>query len=109
MSGKWVGHPLQLWMVMAAYRDAIEADAVARDLEEIAAYRRAVDSGAGAAILGAGERAYMADRATDRHLRARLRKATAWGAIDPARAFELDLVSIGERNDLDGTPTRERP
>ncbi len=102
MSGKWVGHPLQLLMVLAAYRDAIPARQVEKDLREIEAYRQAVAAGSGATMIGEGEKAYMADRATDRHLRARLRRATAWGVLDPARALALGLITPQERAELAG-------
>ena len=100
MTGKWVGHPLQLLMVMVAYRGAIPAEQVQKDLKEIDAYTDSVASGAGATMLGEGTQAYMADRATDRHLRARLRRATAWGVLDPAKALELGLITESEHSDL---------
>jgi citrate lyase beta subunit len=102
MTGKWVGHPLQLLMVMVAYHGAIPQTQIARDLEEIEAYHQSVAAGAGAAMLGTGKGEYMADRATDRHLRARLRRAAAWGALDAARARELDIITASELNELQG-------
>jgi citrate lyase beta subunit len=96
MSGKWVGHPMQLLMVMTAYRNAIPADQIEKDLSEIEAYTQVVESGAGATILGSGANEYMADRATDRHLRARLRKATAWGALDKEKSKSLGIISSEE-------------
>lgn len=102
MSGKWVGHPLQLLMVMAAYRTAISTEQIAKDLKEIEAYSESVTAGAGATMLGAGHDAYMADRATDRHLRARLRRATAWGTLAPEKAHELGIVTADEYRQLGG-------
>jgi citrate lyase beta subunit len=96
MSGKWVGHPMQLLMVMTAYRNAIPADQIEKDVSEIEAYTQVVESGAGATILGTGVDEYMADRATDRHLRARLRKATAWGALDKEKSKSLGIISSEE-------------
>ena len=96
MSGKWVGHPMQLLMVMVAYRNAIPQSQVEKDVAEIEAYTQSVASGSGATILGSGAQEYMADRATDRHLRARLRKATAWGALDKDRSKELGIITADE-------------
>lgn len=96
MTGKWVGHPLQLLMVMAAYRDAIPERQIISDVQELEAYQTSVEAGAGATVLGEGRTAYMADRATDRHVRARLRRATAWGLLDPAKAVELGVVTESE-------------
>lgn len=100
MSGKWVGHPLQAWLVLAAYRTALAPEQLDRDLADIEAYRRAVAGGSGAAIIGEGMNAYMADRASDRHVRARLRRAAAWGLLDPARAEALGLITPQERAQL---------
>lgn len=100
MSGKWVGHPAQLLMVLAAYREAIPAQQIEKDLKEIEAYTQSVETGAGATMIGTGKEEYMADRATDRHLRARLRKATAWGNLPVAKAEELGLITEAEAKDL---------
>lgn len=103
MSGKWVGHPLQLLMVMAAYRGAIPRKQIESDLKEIEAYTQAVTAGAGATMLkGAQGQEYMADRATDRHLRARLRRATAWGALEADKALELGIITAAEKKGLAG-------
>ncbi|MCH7910398.1 MAG: hypothetical protein IIB38_12365, partial [Candidatus Hydrogenedentes bacterium] len=102
MTGKWVGHPLQLLMVLVAYRNAIPKAQIERDLKDIQAYTESVSAGAGATMLGEGREAYMADRATDRHLRARLRRATAWGVLRPEKALALGLISETEQRDLVG-------
>ena len=96
MSGKWVGHPAQLLMVLAAYRDAIPASRIEQDRREIDAYSESVAAGAGATMIGVGTQAYMADRATDRHLRARLRRAAAWGLLPMAEAKRLGVVTAEE-------------
>lgn len=102
MTGKWVGHPLQLLMVMVAYHGAIPQTQIAKDLEEIEAYHQSVAAGAGAAMLGTGKGEYMADRATDRHLRARLRRAAAWGSLDANKAYGLGIISDTEQQELQG-------
>lgn len=100
MSGKWVGHPLQAWLVLAAYREALPAARLAQDLAEVDAYQRAVMAGSGATIVGEGMQAYMADRASDRHVRSRLRRAAAWGLLPAADATRLGLISEAERAEL---------
>lgn len=100
MSGKWVGHPLQAWLVLAAYREALPAARLAQDLAEVEAYQRAVMAGSGAIIVGEGMQAYMADRASDRHVRSRLRRAAAWGLLPAAEAARLGLISETERAEL---------
>ena len=100
MSGKWVGHPLQAWLVLAAYREALPAAQLARDLAEVEAYQRAVLAGSGATIVGEGMQAYMADRASDRHLRSRLRRAAAWGLLPAAEAARLGVISASECAEL---------
>lgn len=102
MSGKWVGHPLQLLMVETAFRDAIPEHQVERDLKEIEDYRQSVVQGDGATMLGDGQNAYMADRATDRHIRARLRKACAWGKLAPETAHNLEIISGAELAEIQG-------
>lgn len=100
MSGKWVGHPLQAWLVLAAYREALPAARLAQDLAEVEAYQQAVTAGSGATIVGEGMQAYMADRASDRHVRSRLRRAAAWGLLPAAEAARLGLISEAERAEL---------
>lgn len=102
MSGKWVGHPLQLLMVLAAYRDAIPPAQIERDLADLVSYQDNVEAGTGATMLGVGQNSYMADRATDRHLRARLRKACAWGLLDARKALDLGLITKQEEAELQG-------
>jgi len=100
MSGKWVGHPLQAWLVLAAYREALPAARLAQDLADVEAYQQAVAAGTGATIVGTGMQAYMADRASDRHVRSRLRRAAAWGLLPAAQAARLGLISEAERTAL---------
>jgi len=96
MSGKWVGHPLQLFLVMVAYTNALNIKTVQKELAELEEYENARKSGLGAAMI-AGK---MADRATDRHVRNRLRKAIAVGQLDPQKGVELGLISKKEFEQL---------
>ena len=93
MTGKWVGHPAQLFATLLAF-DAPSDDA---SLEEAAAaleaYRSAVEEeGKGATMIGGA----MADRATDRHARAVLRRAVAAGRFDAERALALGVIDADE-------------
>ena len=54
-------------------------------------------------MIGEGKKENMADRATDRHLRARLRRATAWGALSAEKAVELEVITEQERLGLGGS------
>lgn len=38
----------------------------------------------------------MSDRATDRHARVVLRRATAWGRFEPTRAVRLGVIADDE-------------
>ena len=65
---------------------------VARDLEDVRAYADSVDESVGATMI----RGVMSDRATDRHLRRRLRRAVALGLLDVGEAIELGIVTKAE-------------
>lgn len=88
LAGKWVGHPLQLLVNEVVRRAAIEPARLAQDVAEARAYADAVRAGRGA-VTWSGR---MLDRATDRHLRVRLRVALAYGLLDPTIASELGLA-----------------
>jgi hypothetical protein len=88
-------------MVLAAYQGACSQAQLDQDIAEIELYQRSVASGSGATMIGRGEGDYMADRATDRHLRARLRRATAWGRLDAQRAASLGIINENEFWQLD--------
>ena len=96
MSGKWVGHPLQLFMVMVAFGNAVGASTIEKELKEVEEYEEAKKSGLGAAMIGG----QMADRATDRHVRNRLRKAIALGMLDARKGLDLSLISQKEFDEL---------
>ncbi len=92
MSGKWVGHPAQLFVVLLAYEGSIDQADVDARLREIEAYNASVAQAQGATIVGG----MMVDRATDRHAREVLRKAVAWGRLAPERALAAGIVTPDE-------------
>lgn len=98
MDGKWVGHPLQLFVVLLAYRTALAPEEIAAEVAKIEAYGAAVDQQIGATIIGG----VMSDRATDRHARIKLRKAVAIGHLAPDRALALGLITPDEARSLGG-------
>lgn len=102
MSGKWVGHPAQLLMVQAAYRSQIDDQGIQRDLRDLESYQAALAEGVGATILGEGADAKMADRATDRDLRSRLRRAAALGVLPAQTARQAKLITEQEFSQLQG-------
>jgi citrate lyase beta subunit len=93
MSGRWVGHPLQLLATTLAFRAQYSAEAIAADVERLTSFAAAIASGDSAGLSADGE---LLDIATDRHLRNILRRATAWGLISRSHARELDLISVDE-------------
>lgn len=99
MDGKWVGHPLQLFMVLLAYRTALPEAEVAAEVAKIEAYQAAVDKEVGATII----EGIMSDRATDRHARIKLRKAIAIGRLAPEKGLALGLITPEEARGL-GVP-----
>jgi citrate lyase beta subunit len=92
MDGKWVGHPLQLLANEIAFRGASDPAALEKDVADTRAYLAAVGGGRGAAVISG----LMADRATDRHVRRRLRRALARGALSPGVARELGIAAASE-------------
>ncbi|MBI4570232.1 MAG: hypothetical protein HY719_17710 [Planctomycetes bacterium] len=98
MSGKWVGHPLQLFVVLLAYRNALPEEEVRAEVAKIDAYGRAVAAEQGATIIAG----VMSDRATDRHARNRLRRAIAVGHLDTATGLRLGLINREEAAELGG-------
>ena len=96
MAGKWVGHPAQLFAVLLAFDAMDEADDLERAAQQVAGYTDAVqDQARGATII----EGLMADRATDRHARVRLRRAVAMGHFDPGRALDLGVIEPHELAD----------
>jgi citrate lyase beta subunit len=96
MDGKWVGHPLQLFCVLLAYRTARDASEMESEIRKIEAYHRAVSEQLGATII----EGVMSDRATDRHARQKLRKAVATGKIAADRALKLGIITAAEAAQL---------
>jgi citrate lyase beta subunit len=98
MSGKWVGHPLQLFVVRLAYRLAFPEAAINSEMEKIEAYSRAVEAEVGATMIAGA----MSDRATDRHSRELLRKAFALGYLEAERGVRAGIITAEEANSLRG-------
>ncbi len=99
MSGKWVGHPAQLFATMLAFGAAGDTEGLEREAAKLEAYRAAVEGeGRGATII----EGVMSDRATDRHARVVLRRAVASGHFDATRAVSLGVISAAERAELAG-------
>ena len=92
MTGKWVGHPAQLFAVLLAF-DTGQSDAsLAAEAAKLEAYGAALGAEQGATVIDG----VMSDRATDRHARVLLRRATAAGRFDPRRAHQLGIITDGE-------------
>lgn len=92
MLGKWVGHPAQLFAVLLAFEGAFTDEAIEGEAAKLEAYRTALAADQGATMIGG----VMSDRATDRHARVLLRRATALGRFDPQRALALGVVDAQE-------------
>lgn len=93
MAGKWVGHPAQLFVVLLAFDVAVDSERLARDAQTLAAYQVAVQEHACGVTIIDG---VMADRATDRHVRMRLRRSVTLGHFSPERAHELGVIDEQE-------------
>lgn len=96
MSGKWVGHPAQLFVVLLAYRVALSSGTMQAELDKILTYEQAVQANIGATIIDG----VMSDRATDRHARARLRQGVALGLISAEQALRLGIITEPEARSL---------
>ena len=96
MTGKWVGHPAQLFAVLLAFEAGQTDEALDAEAQKLEAYQVAVDAEQGATMI----KGVMSDRATDRHARVLLRRATANGRFDPARAHALGIISDDERAEM---------
>lgn len=104
MSGKWVGHPAQLFATLLAFDEPYEAAALDTEVRKVEAYQHAVAvEGRGATIIDG----VMSDRATDRHARERLRRATAVGRFPVERALALGIVSPYEIDGLSAGGVRQ--
>jgi citrate lyase beta subunit len=97
MSGRWAGHPLQLLSTELAFRAAFSPSMIDALVAELEAFSSAGADNKGAV---AGSRGELLDIGTDRHVRAQLRRATAWGYVTPDRAEALGIVSADEGDDL---------
>ena len=92
MSGKWVGHPAQLFAVLLAFDAGRSDEALEAEAAKLEAYQAAVDAEQGATMIGG----VMSDRATDRHARVVLRRAVGAGRFDPSRALALGVIDAEE-------------
>jgi citrate lyase beta subunit len=93
MAGRWVGHPLQLVATLLAFRAYFSADSLRDDIEVMAAFSEALSSEKGAV---AGARGELLDIGTDRHIRSKLRRATAWGLLPTDQALALGVIRSDE-------------
>lgn len=97
MSGKWVGHPAQLFAVLLAYDASLDAGALEQEAAKLTAYGESVHgAGKGATMIDG----VMSDRATDRHARVLLRKAVAMDRFDARRAMALGVIDEEEFADV---------
>jgi len=92
MTGKWVGHPAQLFAVLLAFEAGQSDTILDAEAAKLEAYEAALGAEQGATMIDG----VMSDRATDRHARVLLRRATAAGRFDPIRAHRLGLITDGE-------------
>ena len=93
MAGRWVGHPLQLIATLLAFRAYFSADSLGADIEVMEAFSEALSTERGAV---AGARGELLDIGTDRHVRSKLRRATAWGLLPADRALALGIIGADE-------------
>jgi citrate lyase beta subunit len=93
MSGRWVGHPLQLVATLLAFRSAFAQSSIDKYVAELDEFSRAISTSQGAVAGATGQ---LLDVGTDRHVRQLLRRATAWGLLPTSRAHELGLISESE-------------
>jgi citrate lyase subunit beta/citryl-CoA lyase len=93
MAGRWVGHPLQLLATLLAFRSYFSLESMADELAALESFSVAISGDRGAV---AGSRGELLDIGTDRHVRSKLRRATAWGLLSADRALELGLITAEE-------------
>jgi citrate lyase beta subunit len=93
MAGRWVGHPLQLIATVLAFRAYFSVDSLSEDIAVMEEFAAALSSEKGAV---AGARGELLDIGTDRHIRSKLRRATAWGLLPEERALELGIINADE-------------
>jgi len=93
MAGRWVGHPLQLIATLLAFRAYFSTDSLGQDIEVMEAFAEALSTERGAV---AGARGELLDIGTDRHIRSKLRRATAWGLLPTEKALALGVISPDE-------------
>jgi citrate lyase beta subunit len=96
MSGKWVGHPAQLFAVLLAFEAGQSDASLEAEAQKLEAYQAALDADLGATMIDG----VMSDRATDRHALVVLRRATATGRFPASRAHALGLISDDELREM---------
>jgi citrate lyase beta subunit len=98
MTGKWVGHPAQLFAALLAFDMGMTDAVLEGEAAKLAAYSASVHgAGKGATMI----EGVMSDRATDRHARAVLRQAVAMDRFDPRRAAALGVIDDAELADTE--------
>jgi len=105
MTGKWVGHPAQLFAVLLAYEAGQTDAALEHEAAKLEAYDAAVAADQGATMIAG----VMSDRATDRHARAVLRQAAALGRFEPARALALGVITAAETDEAERAWSAHHP
>jgi citrate lyase subunit beta / citryl-CoA lyase len=94
MAGRWAGHPLQMLSILLAFRSAFTAESVEDNLQRVEEFAAAMDEGKGAVAEGmSGD---LLDIGTDLQVRMLLRRATAWGLLDPQRAIAAGIATADE-------------
>lgn len=102
MAGKWVGHPAQLLAVLLAFEASFSAGAVEGEAAKLEAYAAALAAERGGTTING----VMSDRATERHAREFLRRATALGFFEPGRVESIGIISAEERGQADSAFAR---
>jgi len=97
MQGKWVGHPLQLFMVKLAFEKYYFDMNLESKVEQVEQYKESSQlNNKGATIINGD----MVDRATDRQVRTLLRKAGIAGHLGINKLSALEIFSPAEEREL---------
>jgi citrate lyase beta subunit len=93
LSGRWVGHPLQLLATLLAFRRTFTEETIQADVDRLTSFAQLMSGPSAAATDASGT---LMDIATDRHLRMLLTRATAWGLLPVEKARALGLIDARE-------------